>query len=291
MRTYLEVIKPTLWGLEKPDEFENMCLNIMLYHDATGLGFSVIERQLKRGGTKYYGHHSMLHNSQVLRKALDGWANQQFLVGDRNSWDEAARNGRFPASIGDANLWIDSVDYRIKGKQSASRKGPQWSYKLNAPGRRYVTIHNARRKVVKVYGGHSPKLFDGTFLETHKVDIQELFKGARFVGDNHFSKGKQYFSSHANEDDIKFYTNYAKKSKKKLVDVEGPVNDADVVDELTNAHQSFNRDHQGVRSRVETPYAWISNTFKALSLWRETEEQLDYLVHIALAVHNMKQLN
>ena len=63
------------------------------------------------------------------------------------------------------------------------------------------------------------------------------------------------------------------------------------MDELTKAHQNFNRDHQGVRARVETPYAWIKNKFKALSLWRETEEQLDCLVHIAFAMHNMQHLH
>ena len=64
-----------------PDEFENTCLNIMLYHDATGPIFSVIEGQLKHYGTNYYGHFSMLHNSQVIQKALDGWANEKFVGG------------------------------------------------------------------------------------------------------------------------------------------------------------------------------------------------------------------
>ena len=39
-----------LWGLEKPTNFQKHSLCLWLYHDLSGLGFQVIEKQLIAGG-------------------------------------------------------------------------------------------------------------------------------------------------------------------------------------------------------------------------------------------------
>jgi hypothetical protein len=281
MIAYVGIQDPELklWGLEKPTNFQKHSLCLWLYHDLSGLGFQVIEKQIIAGGSMLYSHNSMMHNASVLRHCLDGWSASKIELGNAESWNDAAVNGNFPPSVRDANLWIDSVDVKILGR--VSRKSPDWSYKLNHGGRRYVTIADAHRVMKQVLGGHSPKIHDGAFLETCRDEFKQKFRGARFIGDNHFQKGKTLFDY---RDNIKFYTNFAKKRKR----VGGEPDDAAALEELAQEHVRFNLQHQGVRSRVESPFAWMKETFKSLRMWRESAPQLDMLFRIVVAIHNMR---
>jgi hypothetical protein len=46
---------------------------------------------------------------------------------------------------------------------------------------------NARGKILSIWGGVSPKLFDGEFLKLSKNYIDNAFHGGHVIGDNHFS--------------------------------------------------------------------------------------------------------
>ena len=126
-----------------------------------------------------------------------------------------------------------------------------------------MAIADAHRVMKQVLGGHSPKIHDGAFLEMCQAEIKQNFRGARFIGDNHFQKGKTLFDPRedAGHDNIKFYTNFAKKRKRQV----GEPDDAAALDELAQEHVHFNLQHQGVRSRVETPFAWMKKQRKLSS--------------------------
>jgi hypothetical protein len=274
----------SLWGLEKPTSFLENQLHLLLYHDISGLGHKIIQGQLHRAEVNMYSHKSMLHNGKILRDSLANWADTNIVLGNADTWNAAAVNSNFPPSLKDANLWVDSVDIKLKG--ICSRKGPGWSYKLNHQGVRWLTVADARRRVRALLGPHSPKLHDGSYMETHKEEIKRDYVGGRFVADNHFQKAKRIFDPDLSGDNIKFYTNFSKKRKGTVAE---PADNEDV-EKVTNANIRFNRDHQGVRARVETPYAWIKNTFKAMNMWAESEAQLHMLLKIAIAIHNLNIL-
>ncbi len=64
--------------------------------------------------------------------------------------------------------------------------------------------------------------------------------------------------------------------------------DEDFVDNLTQAHKKFNKEHQQGRARVEGPYGWAKRKFTLLrTAWREREENLDDLVKLSLGLYNV----
>ncbi len=60
-----------------------------------------------------------------------------------------------------------------------------------------------------------------------------------------------FVSEDADQDNIKFYANFAKKRKRQV----GEPDDAAALDEVAQEHVRYNLQHQGARSTVETPFA------------------------------------
>ena len=237
---------PSLWGVDQGG-YILQCLDCMLYHDMEDISYNAIEDMLS---DRKIPHNTMLHNSHVIRRSLRVWAESYIRLGTCSDWNAATRNlSNMPTSLKDVNLWIDSFDVQVKGTRSTKVSDPTWSYKLNAPGRRYMVIQNGKRKIVQIWGGHSPKIHDGSWLETHREEFEDQFNGARFVGDEHFSKGKKLFSG----------------KKRKFEDVDAGDDDAVDEESMTNAQKQFKRDHASLRARVETPFAWLKNALKAFS--------------------------
>ena len=86
MLGHVEIQDPELWGLEKPTlNFQKHSLCLWLYHDLSGLGFQVIEKQIIAGCCVSYFHNSMMHNVSVLRQCLDGWADSNIHLGNAAS--------------------------------------------------------------------------------------------------------------------------------------------------------------------------------------------------------------
>ena len=84
---------------------------------------------------------------------------------------------------------MDLSDFRIKGKQGPKKERKKmWSHKLLAPGRRWVTVCNAKGGTEWVSGPHSPKQYDGDLLIYSAKTIDRLFEGGTVVADNHFRK-------------------------------------------------------------------------------------------------------
>ena len=270
-----------LWGYDKPASFEKDQILLTVYKDLFGLSFRDVVNNINIG--YQITEHSFKHNVPIVREALSNWANGEIRVGNLAEWKEAASKTRFGNRVADANLWMDSSDYPIVGKSSTSRKSPQWSYKLNGVGRRYMALSNAHGHVLKLWGGYSPKVYDGDFITANKEYIESTFEGGVVLADNHFRSAGRGFKK------VKYYTNIArrqlgqKRSRNSEVVEEG-------TGPLTREEEAFNREHQVARARVESPFGWMKTKFQALHKpWWENEEQLDYLIKYATAILNYKR--
>ena len=113
------------------------------------------------------------------------------------------------------NIWLDSSDFRV-AKKAGKRglKSDKWSFKLNSPGRRFMFACDGKVKVRRLWGGYSPKVHDGTFLELMHESIEQELHSAHVIGDQHFAKGRRLF------DEILFYTPFKQPSTPKP-DAEG----------------------------------------------------------------------
>ena len=90
---------------------------------------------------------------------------------------------------------MDSSDFAITGRKRVRKKSSDWSYKLNRPALRYMIIRDGAGNICRVWGGYTPKLYDGDFLEVHKDEIEHDFTYGVILADNHFSRDKKLFTN------------------------------------------------------------------------------------------------
>jgi hypothetical protein len=148
-----------------------------------------------------------------------------------------------------------------------------------------MTIRDGAGKIRQVWGGYSPKIHDGQFVELFRSEFETSFKvfllyvqatghgrlivpqGSGIIGDEHFRKASKLFS------DPVVYAPF-KKPRRGI---------------LSASQAAWNEDLRKLRARVETPYGWIKRKFEALSKpWMEPLWQLDHAVMLAFAIWNVR---
>lgn len=278
---YVKDDEPNLWGEQQPpDHFQEDMVLLTIYKDMTGDGFEKLEKDIDFGYK--ITHQSLHHNIQVLRDVLREYALENMKVGTLHAWKKAAKKCGLGAQVQDANLWMDSTDIRILKQKGYGKRSTKWSYKSNYPGRRFMAIRDGLGRIVKIWGGYSPKVYDSDFLDSHRQEIETTFKGGVVLADNHFRRSGKTFKN------VKFYTNYAKREKVEK-DMNPEEKEADWLDTITKAQVSFNNQHRKARARIEIPFGWIKRNFKTFGKpWAEPEEQLDNLVYICACIYNSK---
>lgn len=283
MTKFIEGQGVVLWGESQPRGFLGDMVVLTLYKDLYHIGYLRLVNSVDFGYK--ITHISMENNSHRIRRQLQAWAMTQFNLGSPASWKANARHCGFKKDIADATLWMDSSDFAITGRKRIRKKSTEWSYKLNRPGRRYMVIRDGRGNICRVWGGYTPKLYDGDFLESHKNEIERDFANGVILADNHFSRGKKIFKK------VKFLTNFAMRQKKTENKEDRDHQDDFVEEEVATAKRSFNEQHRQARARVETPFGWIKGKFRCLNEpWAETDEQLDCVVYLALALYTKRGL-
>lgn len=273
---YLERKKVSIWGERQPSDFLEMNLLLVLYKDLKNVGYPSLHAEIQQWYAP--GSRTLRHNVKVLRRALKVWAKKRINKHARDRVNAHARVLPEKSNPLKINSLLDSVDYRLKGKSSTSRRHENWSYKLNAPGRRYMTVITLMGEVVQMWGGYSPKVFDGHFLEAQAQWFERHAKGLKIAADAHFSAGNRLFQ------DPKFFTPTVRRGMKRKRDDE---NNSAARSHLTKAQKKVNKQIRAIRARVEHPYAKIRNKWKTLDgVFWESEQQLDCLVWYATALHN-----
>ena len=215
-------------------------------------------------------------NVKLVWRALGKWVKSVISVDDHRHLGCVAAKTQRPPPLGAVVLWIDSTDFRIKGKRSVHRDKSQWSHKLKSPGRRWLTITNAKAQVQWVAGPYKPTQYDGDLTVLNVATLDMLFGRSHMVGDNHFKKAGEFFSK------ITLFTNISKGGRPKTVDGKKvPVT-------LTKEEEELNEKISLVRGKVEAPYGWVKQHFSALSKpFFESEKQHHCLVLYSFAVHRI----
>ena len=141
-------------------------------------------------------------------------------------------------------LWLDSSDFHLNGKASTSKKKNSWSYKTNSPACRFTFLSDARGKLRKVWGGYSPKAYDGFLVEVNKEWFESALAGATVAADNHFEWGTK------NLKEVTFKTTISKPKERRKKDPTGGF----IPKTLTKEQDAYNKQLSAICSRVENPF-------------------------------------
>lgn len=276
--TFIKKKKPNLWGLQQPKGFVQDTVLITLYRDMHAIGYHTLMTELRNWVPCSY--HSIRHNTQRVRRLLGKWGRKQILLGTKEEWEEAATEVSLGGEVKRTCLWMDSTDFRLVGKSNTSRKHGSWSYKCNSPGRRYMMLCDGRGSLKKMWGGYSPKVYDGNFVEERATWFEKRLKGATVVADQHFEWGK------TNLEHVRFHTPIShpkgrprKGEKKKRGESK--------LRQLSKKERRYNEQVHSARARVELPFGVMKKKFECLDQpWRESPAQLDRLVYFVAGVMN-----
>ena len=274
-----------LWGLDQSRDYVRKTLVLALYKDLFAVGYDRIIASVDIGFQ--LRSKTLRHNTKIIRKILAEWSRKQIVNEGRTKWDVHRLMLPRRKELHDVNLLIDSSDFRRSGKQSMSTKDSCWSFKLNGPAQRYTVIIDARGVVQKVWGGYSPKMYDGDWIKLCADDLCSNFDGAHIHGDVHYELGNRVMKGIQAENNVKFYIPFAEpcgRKHKRLPTEEDP---SLGVSKLSKAQLSWNLKISKLCTRVESPFGLVKDRWESLgSVFFEDDEQQDQLVRIAFATHN-----
>lgn len=139
-----------------------------------------------------------------------------------------------------------------------------------------MALFDALTLVIKVWGGYSPKYYDGNFL----VDFaDELFTSTLtnvgIIADSHFAICNGQWQG------VRFFTPNV------LPEENVDRNTGENAAVLSQKKRQYNDEHKRLRARVESPFGIIKKKFGLLKMpWRESKKQQTALVYAALGIHN-----
>jgi len=154
-----------------------------------------------------------------------------------------------------------------------------------------MIICDGRGKVVQMWGGYSPKVFDGEFISLQRQWLETHLKGAGVVADQHFEAGK-------NVRGVKFFTKMRKNDSSD--ESEASDSDSDSSVEIsqdlrdlrlhTKKEKSYNKVLYKLRARVEIPFGEMRTIFEILNKhWRESKNALDEFMWVVVGVLNARK--
>jgi len=290
MLNYLKENKPVLWGAEQPSNFVRRMFVLAMYHSITGKGYQKITNSIENLGFKIWPR-SVQVNSRRIRKALSGWGREQMPLGNITEWRKAMKHVAGVKHFPGLCLWMDSTDVKTENRKGKKKKEKNWSFKCNSRGRRYMVIVDGKGRIRKMWGGYSPKVYDGEFLKINQEWFENNLRGAGIIADQHFEAGKKLKG-------VKFFT-------KKRINDESSENeseidenssdveiDSDMQDLAVNTkkEKGYNKALYRLRARVEQPFSEMRAIFAILQQhWRESDEALDEMMYMAMGVLNAKK--
>lgn len=272
MKNSLSFKEKELWATKRCNQFNYVCLLVTLLKDLNGWSFNKLLDYLE--GLQHFAKKSLEHNVQVIRRKLRQWSETVLVTPPSATLIRMAKRLNRPKSCENVYIWMDSTECRLTGKNSMSRKHPDWSYKCNSPGTKWNVVMDASSRAIFVTGPHSPSLYDGDLTIASKQELEQTFRGATVVADCHYSKCSNFF------DKITFVTPYTAAGRPKIIQGKK------VPYRLPPEKLKHNGEVAGVRGKVEAPFGWINNKFTALEKpFGEGREQHDCLFRYALACH------
>ena len=263
-----------LWCTARPRNFVHGIILITLFKDMTGVSYRDLIKDV--AGWAHFSNDAITHNVKKCRVALRTWAKGVLAPQSHARLERMASKSNRPKGLDKVVLWIDSTDFRVKGKRAAHRDKSKWSHKLRSPGRRWVTVTNVKGQALWVSSPYLPTVYDGDITISAASELDHLFPKHHMVGDNHFRKAAPFLKS------VVLHTNIAKSGRPKVVEGKKvPVS-------LSKEEEAWNEKISMVRGKIESPYGWVKRVFLSLDKpFYENEKQHDCIVHVALACHRL----
>jgi len=270
----VELSPDVLWATQRPRNFVLGMMMITLYKDMTATSYSTLRKEV--AGWTMMSNDGIQHNVKKCRAALLKWAKKVLTPQAPTKLSRLASRSNRPEGLEGVVLWIDSTDFRTKGKRSVHKKKEHWSHKLRSPGRRWVTVTNVKGQTQWVSSPFLPSVYDGDITISCASELDRLFPGLEMVGDNHFRKASPFLKS------LTLHTNISKAGRPRMVQGKKvPV-------ELTPAEEEWNKKISLVRGKIEAPYGWVKRVFLSLDKpFYESEKQHDCVVNVAFACHRL----
>ena len=142
-------------------------------------------------------------------------------------------------------------------------------------------IMNGQGRILKIWGGYSPKVYDSHVFDIIQEYFERKFSGGTVIADAHFAGAEKTIKS------VKFLVNIPERPKPKKRKREEALEE-DNIASLTKKEEKFNAQHHGARARVEQTFADFSHRFSSPTKpWFESKKQHKNVVRIASAIHNM----
>lgn len=262
--------EPELWGAQQPAAFLRMNVYLCIYKDIVSIGCNNLA--LKAETWYPAKKNSLKHNIKVIRTLLGEWGLEQIKPGQLSDWNGAARNVSIGKEIRGVNLWIDSSDFRLKGRRSTSRKNSSWSYKMNSPAQRFMLISDGKMTPRFISDGYTPKLYDSDWIKANRSFLDGTFRGSTIVGDAHFRSAREHLQS------ITIHAPVSAVGRPKKGEKKTPRT-------LPAKILRYNAQIRRLRSRIESPFGVVKQMFKALDTpWLEEEAQQESLVYFAVGL-------
>ena len=157
-------------------------MRLAILKDLNGLSFhQLIEKVPLKNGIPIFKRYSLIHNQKIVRHILKEWADQvlkstKILIYKQGS----KRDGTIFFKKKPVFL-IDSVDLPLEGKSSTKTTDDEWAFKCNGPAQRYTFVTDGNGIPLKIWGGYSPKTYDGKFVEIMKYWFKKHLNTAIYL--------------------------------------------------------------------------------------------------------------
>jgi hypothetical protein len=271
---FVQFSNGAICGSLQPPKASSAITLVTLYKDIHGIGYDALRKHIHPFWD--LSNEAIQRNIKYVRTELRRWANQIIEPEDTKDLTRLATQTNRPSPCENVILWVDSSDFRIKGKRSLHKKKKDYAKRLKSPGRRWLTICNVRGQTQWISSSHSPTCYDGDLMIRYAMDIEKLFPDTTIIGDNYFRKASSFFKR------ITLITPKSRAGRRKKV------NGVLVPRELSSEDENINKVISLVRGKVESPDSWVKQKFSALAKpFYEDEDQHDCLVRFALACHRL----
>ena len=116
--SYVTHAEPKLWGEDKPKNFIELTLYIILYKWLSGKGNTVVAQSVSQWLKT--SHQSIDHNSKKLALVLSIWGRSQIKLFSPEERRTLLQRVTFKKPVEGVTLWMDSTDFRTTGLRSVS---------------------------------------------------------------------------------------------------------------------------------------------------------------------------